>query len=284
MRKFYLGIYLGAFVILNICNVIVKSTLFLPTERPEAIGLPRIVGGYEAIRDYPFIVSLTVLGYHVCAGSIVNENTIVTAAHCLDQIPFPRLMRVHAGDHHLAVIRGWTYPVDTYYKHHLWNASNLHYDVGLVRLYRPLKYNKYIQPIQLVNSTYSIKPGTLATVLGWGHTEEGGEGSDVLRVAEVPIIKQDECKLRLKNYAVTESMLCAGYKKGGIDACQMDSGGPLVIGNKLIGIISWGSGCAKPGKPGVYTRVSKIRPWIERVLRRNYKELLDYSTQYNKIS
>lgn len=275
-------ICLSAFILLCLCNVSVKS-LFLNTVRPEAVGLPRIVGGYEATVDYPFVVSLTVLGYHVCAGSIVNENTIVTAAHCLDHVPFPRLMRVHVGDRHISMIHGRMYPVDRYYRHNLWNASNLHYDVGIVRLYKPLKFNKYVQPIELVNASYTAKPGAMATVLGWGHTQEAGEASNVLRVAHVPIIKHSDCKKKLRNYDVTESMLCAGYKEGGIDACQMDSGGPLVLDNKLIGIISWGSGCAKPDKPGVYTRISKIRSWIDRVLRRNYKELLDYSPQYNGI-
>jgi len=58
-------------------------------------------------------------------------------------------------------------------------------------------------------------------------------------------------------------MVCAGYREGGTDACQGDSGGPLVAGGRLIGIISWGEGCARPGKYGVYTEVRHYAEWIE---------------------
>lgn len=237
--------------------------------------LPRIIGGHEAIKEYPFIVSLTILGFHTCAGSIINKLTIVTAAHCLDQMPFHRMIKVHVGDRTLTLKEGKMYSVEKMYKHPLWNTTNMDYDVALLRLTKPLVFDKYVQPIKLDKSTSKLRPKLLATVLGWGLIDVYGPYSEVLRVAEIPLIKNSVCMQQLNNSVITPRMLCAGYKEGGIDACQMDSGGPLVYNDTLIGIVSWGIGCAQPESPGVYSRVSKLRFWIEKILHQKYKEHLD---------
>lgn len=90
-----------------------------------------------------------------------------------------------------------------------------------------------------------------------------------MRAARVPIVNQDVCKKQYSNfsYDITDRMICAGLKKGGKDACQGDSGGPLVEFEtgvpRLIGVVSWGKGCALPKSSGVYARVTAIREWIK---------------------
>lgn len=89
-----------------------------------------------------------------------------------------------------------------------------------------------------------------------------------LQVVSVPVVENAECAVNYLGYGdITERMLCAGYKAGQKDACQGDSGGPLVANGVLIGVVSWGAGCARPGLPGVYTNLADpvLRAWISSV-------------------
>jgi len=102
--------------------------------------------------------------------------------------------------------------------------------------------------------------GTPSTVVGWGDTTGRGDYSPTLRKVVVPLVSDSTCGSaypggRLGTYDAA-AMVCAGERKGGKDACSADSGGPLLIGGKVAGIVSWGDGCALPRKPGVYTRVA----------------------------
>lgn len=83
----------------------------------------------------------------------------------------------------------------------------------------------------------------------------------------VPLIKQEACAAAYENFQqLTERMLCAGIPKGGKDSCQGDSGGPLMVKNQLIGVVSWGKGCARPNYPGVYARLTVLKDWIEKTM------------------
>lgn len=99
---------------------------------------------------------------------------------------------------------------------------------------------------------------------GWGNTQSSTESTFWLRSANVPAVNQTKCSDAYREFGgVTDRMICAGYEKGGKDACQGDSGGPLVYENKLVGVVSWGYGCARPNYPGVYSRVASVRDWIK---------------------
>uniref|UniRef100_T1GKW1 Peptidase S1 domain-containing protein n=1 Tax=Megaselia scalaris TaxID=36166 RepID=T1GKW1_MEGSC len=112
----------------------------------------------------------------------------------------------------------------------------------------------------------------LGTIYGWGIQHQNYLKSPIhLQYAKIPVIDTMLCQQMMLN-RISGTMFCAGYIKGGVDACQNDSGGPFIINNKLYGIVSWGNGCAMPGRPGVYTNVSVVRPWIDEVLRKNYNE------------
>lgn len=102
--------------------------------------------------------------------------------------------------------------------------------------------------------------GTSATIAGFGVTSEGGDAPDVLQEARVPITTDPYCDDAYRNFDAT-TMVCAGFPEGGVDTCQGDSGGPLFGRDaagvlRVVGSTSFGEGCARPGKPGVYARVA----------------------------
>ena len=133
---------------------------------------------------------------------------------------------------------------------------------------------RYVHPVCLPRSISDVIPGTKCWITGFGSLSSGGSSPDVLMQASVPIISQSKCK-QAYGRKIHNSMICAGYEKGGIDSCQGDSGGPMVCesGGRfyLHGAISWGHGCATPGKYGVYARVKYhgIMDWIQETMKNN---------------
>ncbi|XP_037808621.1 trypsin 5G1-like [Lucilia sericata] len=262
-----------------VCLIIVCFSLAF-TEGAKLKGnavQPRIIGGHVALENYPFVASIladTIFGsFHSCGGSIINERTVLTAAHCLFYTTDSKL-KVHVGEKSRAVLEGEVYDVEKIYYHEKWNSVTQDYDVGLVRIVGSFTFGPLVQPIKLAGPRYRIRDGSYATVLGWGFTDVKEQtAADYLMVAHVPIVKQTTCNRQMGGL-ITKRMICAGFKSGGVDACQMDSGGPLVANNRLIGIVSWGVSCAQPNKPGVYARVSELLPWIENILFKNYNEIL----------
>lgn len=111
--------------------------------------------------------------------------------------------------------------------------------------------------------------GTLTVIAGWGRVAESKPVSDVLRSVIVPVWGQEECKSSgYGEKRITDNMMCAGYHNGDKDACQGDSGGPMAMEGatgsmEVIGVVSWGRGCARPNLPGVYTRIVNYLPWIK---------------------
>ena len=107
----------------------------------------------------------------------------------------------------------------------------------------------------------------MATVLGFGRLSSDGPKPDVLMQVSVPIVSQYKCTKAYGSSRIHDSMICAGLDRGGKDSCQGDSGGPLVCESNgkffLEGVVSWGSGCARPERYGVYARVRYVRKWID---------------------
>lgn len=151
-----------------------------------------------------------------------------------------------------------------------YNRRTFDYDMALVELESEVTYSEYMRPVCLPKANVDFEAGTMCTVTGFGAIREGGPQSKTLMKANVPLIAMSECK---KKYRMTsrgeELKVCAGYAQGGIDSCQGDSGGPLVCqqGKKyyLKGVVSYGAGCARPDKPGVYANVNdeEFQRWIE---------------------
>lgn len=149
-------------------------------------------------------------------------------------------------------------------QHENFNYSNVDYDYSLLKLSEEIEFDESRKPVKLPDSKYNFTDGTKCYVSGWGNTQNSSESPQWLRSAEVPLFNQEMCSMKYKRFGgITNRMICAGYGKGGKDACQGDSGGPLVSDEGvLVGVVSWGYGCAKPNYPGVYSRVTTARDWI----------------------
>ncbi|KAJ8944712.1 hypothetical protein NQ318_007925 [Aromia moschata] len=148
---------------------------------------------------------------------------------------------------------------------------NFDNDIALLRLNDRVPITPFIKPICLPKKIDNLYVGRTGIAAGWGTLKEEGRPSCILQNVEVPVISNEDC--RKTNYSakmISENMMCAGYPQvGKKDSCQGDSGGPLITKKEdddqryeLIGVVSWGNGCARPGYPGVYTRVTRYLDWI----------------------
>ena len=239
---------------------------------------PKIVGGIAAADGaYPWQVSPTVSWIadpgqaHFCGGSIYNDRWIVTAAHCLAKLR-PEDVVVVTGTN---VLRQGVLRINAVrllvHKDYVPQTNNN--DVGLIELFQPLVVGPKTKPIALLETA---QEGTVLTssrsliVTGWGATSEGGGVVRQLQQVTVPFVTREICNDPLSyNGRINANMICAGKAEGGADSCQGDSGGPLVDDPsgptpRLAGIVSWGEGCARPGKFGIYTRVANYTAWIAR--------------------
>ncbi|XP_052738132.1 trypsin-1-like [Bicyclus anynana] len=223
----------------------------------------KIVGGSEvSIKDYPYQAHLLIetdKGYYGCGGSIISNNYILTAAHCL---PNAKKVYVRVGSDY-ADIGGEVIQSTDLKTHPKYNSKTSDFDVGLIRLPSNIVYDDTKRAIKLPAKGTDIPSGTRLIVSGWGATSENGDSSDVLLAVTVPTLTNARCRLSYRS--LTGNMVCAGVPQGGKDSCQGDSGGPAVASSTQLGIVSFGVGCARPGFPGVYARVASpgIRDWIK---------------------
>merc|ERR1712002_166526 len=236
-----------------------------------------IVGGQAANRgSLPWQVSIQSWG-HFCGGTVIGKRWILTAAHC-----FPRgsnREKIVAGEHKLHHSEGseQSIQVARAYVHPRYNARTMLNDICLLKLSKDLNFDSYTQPACLpkqANEGNDYRTGDNVIVSGWGRLSSGGSSPSTLQMVRVPFISDQTCNKRsVYNKSILSSMICAGKLGGGVDSCQGDSGGPLVkkINGKwtVLGVVSWGIGCAKYNKPGVYTRVARFDQWIKDTMSMN---------------
>ncbi|MGX9576713.1 serine protease [Mesorhizobium sp. f-mel] len=224
-------------------------------------------GERTKIGQHPWQVALHVNGRFQCGGSVIAENWIVTAAHCLADETDDVKVKIKVGSDNYD--GGVSIEATNFVVHEDYNPKTCEHDVALVRV-------DSTQPaavIPLATASTQIAIGENLTVTGWGNTQERKESqSNQLRKGTVPYVDNKTCNARESyNGAILAGMMCAGSASGGTDACQGDSGGPLTKGNNpenaiLVGIVSSGKGCGRALKYGVYTRVSSEREWIMNVM------------------
>lgn len=217
----------------------------------------RVVGGERAsTADHPWVVYLTdPSGFQFCGGTLVTPNKVITAAHCMGSVT-PTQMRVVVGRDDKETPTGETLGVSgAWVSPDFQGVGGRGLDVAVLSLATPSA--RPTLPLATAADTALYGSGVAARAYGWGATSEGGATARYLGAATVPI--RDDAYCRAADQTFDPSLLtCAGFDQGGVDTCQGDSGGPLVAGGKLVGITSFGDGCARAGKPGYYVRVGVV--------------------------
>ncbi|XP_023122185.2 coagulation factor VII [Amphiprion ocellaris] len=230
----------------------------------------RIVGGTECPRgECPWQVLLRYKGKGFCGGMILKPTWILTASHCLENTEL-QFLKVVAGEHNTEIYEGSEQEVQVseIIMHEDYQPRTADNDIALLRLGSPIVFTPFSVPACLPTRSLANRELWLVrlhTVSGWGRRSENGPTSHLLRRLQVPRIRTQDC-VEQSGVALTQNMFCAGYLDGHQDSCKGDSGGPLVTRYKnttfLLGIVSWGKGCARPGNYGIYTRVSNYLDWI----------------------
>lgn len=168
--------------------------------------------------------------------------------------------------------RGTVYTVERILTHPKFVLQTYNFDIALIELKIPLQFSENVKAACLPTVDFAnqiLMKQELGMVSGFGRLEEKGRTSLTLQVINVPYVERKDCMLS-SNFEITENMFCAGYHSEAKDACQGDSGGPHVTQYRgtyfVTGIVSWGEGCARQGKYGVYTKVSKFIVWLKRLM------------------
>jgi len=227
----------------------------------------KIVGGVATSEnEYPWQVGLISSQFSsspFCGGSLISSTEILTAAHCTER----GVSWVLLGEHDLTASDGeQRLQVCSVIDHPSYNSATTDYDYSILRLCNPVTFRDDIQPACLPSSSSYNADNRNAVVSGWGTLSSGGSSPSVLHEVTVQTMTNAACRnTAYSSSQITDQMICASAP--GKDSCQGDSGGPLVTPDSgsyvLIGVVSWGFGCAQANAPGVYARVTTVLPWIE---------------------
>jgi trypsin len=253
-------------------RILVVSALAVALLGVTAVPSSAVVGGGNASPgEYPSVAEVT-FGPFLCTGTLITPEWVLSAGHCGSVTGAavaspaswpPQLINVRIGGTTQSDGEERTASSVVVHPNYL---ATMGYDISLIRL----SQSSTMAPTQVAGAgERSIwTAGTLETIVGWGTTEEGGDLPDNLQEARVPITTDQYCSGAYSDFDPA-TMVCAGFPQGGVDTCQGDSGGPMFGRTsagalRVVGATSWGEGCARPGKPGVYARVADetLRPWI----------------------
>nr|XP_046237794.1 coagulation factor X [Scatophagus argus] len=252
-----------------------KQRVFEEAITSQMAGMTRIVNGEDCPPgECPWqALLLNEEDRGFCGGTILNEYIILTAAHCMNQ---SRYIYIKLGEFDVLEEDGneAVHEVETIITHNKYKPDTYHNDIALIKLATPIKFTRFILPACIPEQDFAEKvlmrqPDGM--VSGFGRIGEGRQPSAILQRLTIPYVDRLTC-FESTQLRISTRMFCAGYDEIAKDACQGDSGGPHVTRYRgtyfITGIVSWGEGCARKGKYGVYTQVSKYVTWIRDGIKR----------------
>ncbi|GAA4026924.1 serine protease [Allokutzneria multivorans] len=253
-RRRVLGIALAAVSLAALVPTVVVGLAAANEPVEEVHADPFVVGGQRAaVGQFPGLVYLVDrLGSLYCGGALLTPTKVLTAAHCVDQRSAAGITVV-SGREDTETRAGQSSRGSKSWQHPSYRSVFEGDDLGVLTLETPI-----LAPTATLvapGERASYAPGTEAVVAGWGATSETGSVSRYLMSATVPVMEDATCSRSYRSYN-PKKMFCAGYDGGRVDSCQGDSGGPLLVRGVVVGVTSWGDGCARAGKPGVYVRLT----------------------------
>ncbi|CAM3409668.1 trypsin-like serine protease [Stackebrandtia soli] len=235
-----------------VASALTVGAASLPALAAESDPGINVVGGTPADEgEYPWMVRLS-MG---CGGSLLTDQIVLTAAHCVDNTGPDTSITASYGSVDLQSPNIVDYQSEYVHVSPTYASSGID-DWALIKLSEPVADAQLIE----IAETADYDQGTFE-IMGWGAPSEGGPQQRYLLKAEVPFVDDAACADAYGNDLDPATMLCAGLEQGGTDTCQGDSGGPMIARTEAgdpiqVGVVSWGQGCARPGYPGVYTQVS----------------------------
>nr|XP_020457521.1 urokinase-type plasminogen activator-like [Monopterus albus] len=246
-------------------------------ERPEK-RMHKIVGGsFTAIESHPWVAAIFQHYDFLCGGSLIAPCWVLTAAHCFLERQTRKIqdLFVYLGKNAINdtdVEREQRFQVEKLIIHQKFNDSNFDNDIALLKIRSRAGgcavRSASVRTVCLPPFRTQLPPKFQCSIAGYGKERNGAwQFSQRLKQAEVRLLSQTDCRSKL-HYGdqITENMICAGSPDWSTDACKGDSGGPMVCELSgrmfLFGVVSWGDGCAKKNKPGVYTQVTNYNKWI----------------------
>ncbi|XP_042352898.1 vitamin K-dependent protein C [Plectropomus leopardus] len=242
--------------------------------KPQDGLMPWMVGGEVGKKgESPWqVLMLNARGRFHCGGVLIDESWVLTAAHCLDNT-FRVSVRLGDYERHRDEGTEVTLSVIKTFKHPNYNSRTVDNDIALLRLQGPAPFSQYIVPACLPTREMAERVlhlnGTVTVVTGWGKEDlDSTKFSSALNVINIPLVDRSICSHQM-SHNISNNVLCAGILGQRLDACEGDSGGPMVTLYRdtwfLIGLVSWGEGCGREDKLGIYTKVSNYNEWIDKV-------------------